>query len=236
MCKRMKIKNVDKTELYKALAQLNQKYDHNIAFNNITQYGKYFLVTLRVINANKKNGSVVGRKLNQSFLTYGKGIRANGSACWHVHGDFFDILLKIQPKAIIRTKMTTIFVARDYSTEDPFKTKIVGNWQDTNIGSIMHPIMYSEACECNQEDNSDPLGLNEEEPLKDNIPETYDILGKNAMTFRTVQQSHLSSECWSVQLEGITACDHCELRSTLDCGGKQIRVTGKNKLGFTVPI
>lgn len=81
-----------------------------------------------------------GRKLNQSFLIFGKGIRANGSACWHVHGDFFDILLDLNAKIVISAGAKKIY-KNEYG-------QTVGNWEDWNIGSVVHPIYYSEACEC----------------------------------------------------------------------------------------
>jgi hypothetical protein len=132
----LEIKNVTESELYEALRNISVKYDGNIRMN-VEAKGNHFKVNLRVISA-KAGGK--GRKLNQSFVIYGKGIRANGSACWHVHGDFFDVLLDIQPKAIIKTMMTTIYKDEYGQTR--------GNWQDKNIGSIMNPINYSEACEC----------------------------------------------------------------------------------------
>jgi len=53
---------------------------------------------------------------------------------------------------------------------------------------------------------------------------------------KTVSQSKLTSECWSVQVWGRSNCKKCEFRDTPDCGGKKIRKTGKNAKGFKVPI
>ena len=53
---------------------------------------------------------------------------------------------------------------------------------------------------------------------------------------RIVPQAHFSMECWGIQLEGLSRCDHCEYRGTHECGGKKIRKTGKNNLGFEVPL
>lgn len=75
-------------------------------------------------------------------LTLGARISSSGrriaAACWHVHGDFFDALLKIQPNAVIVTRGGPGAVI----------DKNGGNWQDCNIGSRMSPMMFSEACEC----------------------------------------------------------------------------------------
>ncbi len=52
----------------------------------------------------------------------------------------------------------------------------------------------------------------------------------------SVNQSHLTSECWSIQFHGLECCKTCEFRDTDDCGGKNIRKTGKNAFGYMVPI
>lgn len=136
----MIIKNVSELDLKRAIAIVNEKYEDNIEIF-IESRGKNLKVNLRVKNANKKNGSIAGRKLNQSqFMGYTKGAKANGSACWHVHGDFFDTLLDINPKAIIETSLSAIY-KNEYGLT-------VGNWEDKNIGSLMNPVLYSECCEC----------------------------------------------------------------------------------------
>jgi hypothetical protein len=53
------------------------------------------------------------------------------------------------------------------------------------------------------------------------------------MTTYIVDQSKLSSECWSVQIQGRIACVNCELRDTGECGGRNIRKEGINAKGFT---
>ena len=34
-----------------------------------------------------------------------------------------------------------------------------------------------------------------------------------------VDQSTLTSDCWTVQFVGLSACDTCEYRNTPECGG-----------------
>lgn len=201
----MQFKNVSNQDMSKALNIINKKYDGNIEFNRFEQKGNIIFATLKVKNANTKHGTVKGRKLNQSFMMYKKGIRSNGSACWHVHGDFFETLLKVQPKAIIQTAFSNVYKDNN--------GVIVGNWQDKNIGSIMHPVNYSECCECN--DKSETL--------------------KTAQ-IKTVKQNNLSSECWMVQIYGASYCETCEYKNTRDCGGKNILKTGKNAKGLNIPI
>jgi len=52
---------------------------------------------------------------------------------------------------------------------------------------------------------------------------------------KTINQANLSSECWMVQFNGLTACESCEYLDTEDCGGKEIRKNGKNEKGIKVP-
>ena len=89
-------------------------------------------------------------------------------------------------------------------------TKDEGNWQDWDIGSMMFPVQYSESCECGN--------------------------GPIQSKSRTVTQSNLSAECWNVQIWGLEHCATCEYKNTDECGGKNIRKTGKNEINKNVPI
>jgi len=130
----VQIRNVTKEDLDKALAEVNKRYDNNIFFNNfeaMNQKGNAFRVTLRVRSSHGK-----GARLNierTRHLPY---------ACWHVHGDFFDNLLIISPQTIIKTAKLTIH-------KDSNGT-VHGNWEDWNIGSIIEPCYFSEACGCSR--------------------------------------------------------------------------------------
>jgi hypothetical protein len=53
---------------------------------------------------------------------------------------------------------------------------------------------------------------------------------------KTVKQKNMTSECWSVQVWGLEYCKTCECKGTTQCGGQEIRKTGKNSNGLTVPI
>jgi len=116
-------KNVTIQDLEQTLRLVNKIYDNNVTFNRLEQYGKRVRFTLRVKDSKGKGArrGHTGRRLI--------------NACWHVHGDFFDILFKINPRAVIRSAGREI-------------TKDYGNWEDWNIGSIINPLYYSEACEC----------------------------------------------------------------------------------------
>ncbi|MHC4121958.1 MAG: hypothetical protein ACYSSI_00160 [Planctomycetota bacterium] len=123
----MKAKNTTAPIMYAALKAVNIKYDNNIIFEHINclnSAASRFSFRLKVKDSKKAGHrrGFTGRRLI--------------NACWHVHGDFFDALFKLSPDAEIRSNGFLI-------------TKESGNWQDINIGSMMQPLYFSEACDCN---------------------------------------------------------------------------------------
>ena len=116
-------------ELNQALNIVNAKYDNNVEFRDIHRNGSAIRFTLKVKDS-KKAGHRLGFQKNKN----GNRRRIN-SACWHVHGDFFDTLFNINPQATIRSRGNLI-------------TTNGGNWIDDNIGSMMEPLYFSEACDC----------------------------------------------------------------------------------------
>lgn len=58
----------------------------------------------------------------------------------------------------------------------------------------------------------------------------------NPIIEKEIPQNTLSAECWLVQINGLEACEDCELLNTEECGGQEIRKTLKNKLGLSVPL
>ena len=112
-----------------AMARINErKYHGNIDF----RFLEY------------KNGRLHFRLVARTYDFFGYRLTHAGflhpSACWHAHGDFFDSVFEVEPKAKI------------YSAggrEGLIKiTKDEGNWQNRNIGSDMVPLMFSNACAC----------------------------------------------------------------------------------------
>jgi len=129
----MLIRNVTQQDLKKALTIVNRLFEENIMFNTFKRLGKNsFRITLRV-KSRKKAGHRIGFR-GQRII----------SACWHVHGWFFEVLLRINPKAEIKALKRTIYV-------DSETGAIVNNWVDWNIGSMLEPLYYSEACDCSKE-------------------------------------------------------------------------------------
>lgn len=120
----MKAKNVTIEQLEKALELTNKQYDNNIIWNRSPEYrGKHLIFTLKVKDSK-------GKGARRGFS--GKRL---AHACWHVHGDFFDNLFEINPKAVVIATGEEI-------------TKNYGNWQDRNIGSQACPLYFSQACDC----------------------------------------------------------------------------------------
>ena len=121
------ITNATTDQLRQALEEVNKLYDGNVIFNRQPEpMGSRARFTLRV----KDSKGPGARRSHQG--------RRMSSACWHVHGDFFDKLFKVNPEAYV--------VAGGCKRI----SRHGGNWQDRNIGSRMNPLYFSEACDCNK--------------------------------------------------------------------------------------
>lgn len=122
------IKNATLDNIDQAMRITNEVFTGNIKLNRFAMIGKRFIVTLTV-KSSRNDGARRGYD--------GRRISA---ACWHVYGVFYDALLSVNPTIEIKTTgRTNPVTINDHK------------WQDRNIGSIICPMMYSDACEC--EDN-----------------------------------------------------------------------------------
>lgn len=120
-------RNVKILDMYKALEHVNKQYDDNVEFENIVSKGRGVSFRLRVKSSRgpgHRRGFTGRRLIN---------------ACWHVHGNFFAWLLEVNPEAKVVSRGMANKIIDRYG----------GNWQDRNIGSVMVPLMFSEACDCN---------------------------------------------------------------------------------------
>ena len=115
----MIIRGATEREIYEALETANLKFEGNLAFDRIYPEDEGFRLTLRV-----KDSKGPGHRIGFSG-------RRLVRACWHAHGTFFDAL---PTTATIRTGRRVIHPG--------------DAWEDFNIGSIIYPFYYSEACEC----------------------------------------------------------------------------------------
>jgi hypothetical protein len=136
----MLVSNTTIEQMNSALDIINQRYNNNIIWNREPELvGKKLRFTLRV-----KNSKGLGAKISYTSVPWGGKPRRSTSACWHVHGHFFDALLDINPSAVIQTniKCESIPIYKDEAGT------VCNNWQDWNIGSVMYYIPYSTSCEC----------------------------------------------------------------------------------------
>ena len=129
----MKVKNTTTTTMRDALKLVNKCYDGNIVFKTLESVGRQLSFTLTVNDSG-------GKGARHSTYPNAKGnYRRIAAACWHVHGYFFEALLELNPNAVIRSS----------GPDGPIVIDVDGgNWQDRNIGSMMQPMLYSEACYC----------------------------------------------------------------------------------------
>jgi len=113
-----------KVQLTEALNHVNKLYGDNIMFRDVEQISKNRVrFTLRT-----KESRGPGSRISHS----GRHIPC---ACWHVHGHFFEYLFKNCPGVKIWSNGQLMESNAD-------------NWRDRNIGSMMSPLLFSEACEC----------------------------------------------------------------------------------------
>ena len=125
----MKIKHSSIPSCEAALTTVNRIFNGNVKFKRLESKGNSILCTLSVVNS-RLPGSRIG------FA--GKHVAA---ACWHVYGAFLDALLLESPDAVIET-------GHDGNGSKLKVTRFGGNWHDWNIGSMMNPLPYSSACDC----------------------------------------------------------------------------------------
>ena len=131
----MQAKNVTIQEMTQALRNLNIEYKNNIEFRRIEQKGNLIIFTLKVKD---KNG--LGSQENPSYAWHNmigasnKGIpKRSISASWFAHGNFFNELLKINPKAIIHSNVKSKKLTIDING---------GNWQEIPFGNDFYGHIY----------------------------------------------------------------------------------------------
>jgi hypothetical protein len=95
----------------------------------------------------------LGAERDYQRLSASTGRGPNGAGhriaavCWHGHRDFYRALFRIAPEARVQTTLTRGFErGHRYYTAENFER--VYQETDRNIGSLMSPMAFSEACTC----------------------------------------------------------------------------------------
>lgn len=195
-------------QMDQALSKLNEKYSGNIRWNRFDQNGSFIRFTLKC-KSSKEPGHSIG-----CCPTKAGRPRRSISCCWHVHGDFFDVLFVVNPEAVIMSRGERI-------------DKDGGNWQDFNVGSMIQPLRASDKCQCGEEPEPHTFTIGDGEI------EGGEVVIKNE---RQIVQAHMTAECMLIQFHGKEACETCEAKDTDECGGMGIRLLGKNAKGYAVPV
>ncbi len=133
--------NVTGREMSMALSQVNERYENNICWNRFDRkeppaHTSHTTITftLKVVDS-KKPGHALGVS-HVMGLNWSQRRRLT-SACWHVHGHFFEALFEINPSARIKSSWALELIIINE-----------GNWEDCDRGSSLYPAMASECCDC----------------------------------------------------------------------------------------
>ncbi len=126
----MIIRNASLPLIDAALVNANSNFDNNIIFKRIEKEGRGFRLTLRVKNSRGK-----GAKLGFD------GKRHTVAACFHAHKAFLKELYDLAPGA----KTISSQAIFEGKTQFDANAHFVGQ---KNIGSVMRPLEYGQACNC----------------------------------------------------------------------------------------
>ena len=130
----MILSGITKHEISKALAMTNKLFDGNVIINNyscMNAKGTRHRVTLRV-----RNSSGPGARLG--FHRNNDGNRRKLiNLCWHGYGTFIDNIFEVRADA----KVSNLITGKMDDVDSWY-------WHDRQIGSMMDPMWFSDACEC----------------------------------------------------------------------------------------
>lgn len=140
----MYIRHVSEEDLSQAMGELNKIFNDNIGLDDVEQTNKSrgggLTYKLRLgVKDSKEAGS---RRSMSMFKNDGSPYRIK-KPCWHVHGVFFDLLLDINPKAVI---VTTFYGRKEIYKNREGET--VGNWDNWEVGSYFQRSTIADQCEC----------------------------------------------------------------------------------------
>ena len=117
---------VQRDIVIEAINNVNTERGYALRLNRDDQTGKWYNFTFAT------DSKIAGARVSWSGRNMAK-------ASWHAHGYIFDEILRIAPNedAVIVSLGKKIYT--DHETGDT-----IGNWEDSQIGSIMQPMYYSE--------------------------------------------------------------------------------------------
>ena len=118
----------DEPTIHAALAVCNAKQGDNIMIKNLRKDGRGYRFTITVKDSSKQGArrSYTGRRI--------------AAACWHAYRDLILALFDLGCERVQSCRA-------DWHSRDHFLTtyEVTGN---ENIGSILQPLCYADACEC----------------------------------------------------------------------------------------
>ena len=143
-------KNLTKKQLYHILRVVNRTYENNIMFKSIYDHGRNINFALQVVDSRKSGAGQAPFRVRKDGGHY-----RTISACWHVHGHFFDIALTLYPNARILSKGIGCRRPYNETVRPPMidmhvvDGKILHNWTEFWRGSNYNGfIPQSGLCEC----------------------------------------------------------------------------------------
>lgn len=134
----VKIKGVTEDQIKACAVRLGMH------FNVTGHVGNYVQGVLRMTGPwkGKKDEPRPYWKHGWTRFAWGRGPRyAHGAVCFHGHRDFMREIYKINPQAVIRTKLAA------YVGSEGFE-RVFPPLADRNIGSEAMPLRYGAACDC----------------------------------------------------------------------------------------
>jgi len=125
-------------DINKTIKKINKKYDNNIKTDSSLDcicniYPKYKI-------------NLLIKDFNEAGARIGLINKPNKLACWHTYYDFFNILLEINPRAVI-------YLYGDWIIKKTSDDKILGNLDKINKNSAYYvhkPKLSSFLCRCKQ--------------------------------------------------------------------------------------
>jgi len=126
----MNIKHVTTAQMETALATVNRAYDGNITFKRFDPQhngGVHFTLGVRSSKAPGGRRSHTGKRV--------------AAACWHAHRDFMKEIFALVPNAVLRSCHACYKGKAGFERDFP-------NTGYINIGSMMQPLEFQNACEC----------------------------------------------------------------------------------------